>query len=65
MSPWKRGYPGDDEAESRKVMNTAGYCGSWNGDGRLYCTRPPGHDGKHACRYEKTHPLDTTGVQWT
>ncbi|WP_330236172.1 hypothetical protein [Streptomyces sp. NBC_00566] len=64
MSPWRKGYVGDDEAESRKVMVSMGYCGAWNPDGRLWCTKSPSHEGKHANRFEKTHPTDTVGVQW-
>ncbi|MFG3048158.1 hypothetical protein ACGFZR_24900 [Streptomyces sp. NPDC048241] len=55
----------DDPELSRATFRAMGYCGALNGDGRLWCTRSPGHDGKHAHRYEKTNPLDAVGVEWT
>ncbi|MEV8042477.1 hypothetical protein AB0P02_01350 [Streptomyces griseoluteus] len=64
MSPWKSGFEGDDEEKSLAAMRAAGYCGDWDPTGRLYCTRSPEHEGAHANRYEKTHPLDAVGTEW-
>ncbi|MFJ3663173.1 hypothetical protein ACIPPM_22210 [Streptomyces sp. NPDC090119] len=55
----------DDPELSHATFRAMGYCGAWDKTDRLWCTRSPDHDGAHAHRYEKTHPLDAVGVQWT
>ncbi|MFD4791745.1 hypothetical protein ACFWN1_32870 [Streptomyces sp. NPDC058459] len=54
----------DNPELSRQTFRAMGYCGAWDEAGRLWCTRSPGHTGKHAHRYEKKHPTDATGVEW-
>ncbi|MEU9921856.1 hypothetical protein AB0H51_11265 [Streptomyces griseoluteus] len=60
MSP----LPPDDPELSRTTFLMMGYCGTWDKAGRLYCTRSPEHEGKHANRYEKKFPTDTVGTEW-